>query len=396
MVKLMKKYINTSIEIIICILMVANLTGCNGSRELNKISIVMGIGIDKGQDPNTVKTTVQIAKVSDIKNSSQGSGNKLESAGYLNLTETRESISEAVKALNRKLDRQLIFSHNQVIVFGDDAAKDGIRRYIDFFLRHRETRLLVWMLVAKGPADRILDLKPPIEKTAAMSIGHLIRNQEDVSQIPTVDLKDFSAKLMSKTTSPVAPIIEVSKDDKNKIAYLSETAVFKKDKMVGTLNIMETRGLLWSTNGIRNGVVVIGKPSDKESVNVKTTHVKSKMTPKIKDGKPIIKIEIKQEGDLQEQTSSEDYANPKAFAMLENEEENIIKKEVISAVKKAKYLNADVFGFGELMYQYYPKEWNSMEKDWNKIFKNINVNVNVTAKIRRTGRITKPIMSKEQ
>lgn len=392
----MKKYINASIEIIICILMVVNLTGCNGSRELNKISIVMGIGIDKGEDPNTVKTTVQIAKVSDIKNSPQSSGNKLDNGGYLNLTTTRESISEAVKAFNRKLNRQLLFSHNQVIIFGDDAAKNGIERYIDFFLRHRETRLLVWMLVAKGPADRILDLKPTIEKTAAMSIGELVRNQDNVSQVPTIDLKDFVSKLMSKTTSPVAPIIEVSKDDKNKIAYLSETAVFKKDKMVGILNIMETRGLLWGTNGIKNGVVAISKPNDKESVNVKTTHAKSKMTPEIKDGKTTIKIEIKQEGDLQEQTSSEDYANPKAFAMLENEEENIIKKEVIAAVEKAKYLNADVFGFGDNIYQHYPKEWVKMQNSWNEIFKNINVDVQVEAKIRRTGRITKPIMSKEQ
>lgn len=392
----MKKHINTSIEIIICILMVVNLTGCNGSRELNKVSIVMGIGLDKGEDPDTVKTTVQIAKVSDIKSSTQSGGNNLQGTAYLNLTETRESISEAVKALNRKLNRQLIFSHNQVIIFGDDAAKSGIKRYIDFFLRYRETRLLVWMLVSKGPADKILDLKPPIEQTAAMSIGELIRNQEDVSQIPTVDLKDFASKLMSKTTAPVAPIIEVSKDDKNKIAYLSETAVFKKDKMVGTLNIMETRGLLWGTNGIRNGVVVISKPNNEENVNVKTTRAKSKIIPQIKDGKPSIKIEIKQEGDLQEQTSSVDYANPKAFTMLQNNEEDIIKKEVISAVEKAKYLNADIFGFGDSIYQHYPKEWGKIQNSWNEIFKNINVDVQVEAKIRRTGRITKPIMSKEQ
>lgn len=392
----MKKYINTSIEIIMCILMVFNLTGCNGSRELNKISIVMGIGLDKGEDPNTVKTTVQVAKVSEIKGSSQSSGNKVDSTGYLNLTETRESISVAVRAFNRKLNRQLFFSHNQVIIFGDDIARDGIERYIDFFLRYRETRLLVWMLVAKGPADRILDLKPPIEKTGAMSIGELVRNQYESSQIPTVDLKDFASKLMSKTTAPVAPIIEVSKDDRNKIAYLSETAVFKKDKMVGTLNRMETRGLLWGINKIRNGIVAISKPNYKENVNVKTTHAKSKMTTKIKDGKPIIKIEIKQEGDLQEQTSTEDFTNPKAFTMLENEEEDIIKKEVIAAVKKAKYLNADVFGFGDNIYQHYPKEWNKMQNNWDEIFKNINVDVQVEAKIRRTGRITKPVMSKEQ
>lgn len=392
----MKKYINTSIEIIICILMILNLTGCNGARELNKIAIVMGVGIDKSNEPNTVQTTVQIAKVSEIKGSSKTGDNKAGSTGYLNLKESKRSISEAVKAFNRKLNRELFFSHNQVLIFGDDAARDGIERYIDFFLRHRETRLLVWMVVSKGPADKILSLKPPIETTPARSIGDLIRNEEDISQIPAVDLKDFASKLMSKTTAPVAPMIEVSKDDENKIAYLSETAVFKKDKMVGTLDKKETRGLLWCINKVKDGVVVINELSDRENVNIITSNVKSKMIPELKDDKPIIKIEIKQEGDLQEQTSSKDLTNPKAFAMLEKAEEDVIRKEVISALTKAQDLDADIFGFGDLMYQHYPKEWSKMEKDWDKTFKNINVDVNVTAKIRRTGRITKPIMSKEQ
>lgn len=393
----MKKYINIGLKIIICILLASNLASCQSAHELNKLGIVMGVGIDKGIKTEPVELTLQLVNVSGGKTPSQRSngGGGASNTSYLNLKEKGKSISEAAKAFSRKLNRRLFFSHNQVIILGKSVAEEGIEKYMDFFLRYRETRLLTWVLVSKGPTHEIFNINPELESSAGMNIGELVRNEREVSQIPTVDLKDFASKLISKTTAPVAPMIEVSKDENKKIAYLSETAVFKKDKMVGTLGKKETRGLLWGTNKVKDGVIVLGTEDDNK-VNIITTRATSKITPEVKDNEPSIKIEIKQEGDLQEQTSSEDLANPKAFAKLEKAEGEAIKEEVIAALQKARELNADIFGFGDIIYQYYPKQWTKMEKDWDQIFKNMNVDVSVDAKLRRTGRITKPIMSKEE
>ncbi|WPC44370.1 Ger(x)C family spore germination protein [Clostridium sp. JS66] len=392
----MKKYINIGLKIIICILIALNLTSCWSAHEINKLAIVMGIGIDKGREQGyPVEMTVQLANVSGIKSSSKNKDGETSNAGYLNLKEKGKSISDAAKAFNRKLNRKLFFSHNQIIILGKDAAEGGIEKYVDFFLRYRETRLLTWVLVSKQPASEVLNIKPELETTPGRNIGELIKNEKDISQIPSVDLRDFASKLMSKTTSPIAPIIEVSRDNDKKIAYLSETAVFKKDKMIGTLNKQETRGLLWGINKMKDGVIVLNTSSD-DKINIVTTHSKSRITPKIKDNKPSIKIEIKQEGDLQEQTFSEDLANPKAFEIIQKSEEEAIKKEIMLAVKKSQELNSDIFGFGDIIYQHYPKHWAKMEKEWDEVFRNMSVDVSVNAKLRRTGRITKPIMSKEE
>lgn len=376
--------------------MALSLTSCRSARELNQIAIVMGIGVDKGKMPNEVETTVQVAKVSSSRGSAKNSSNKGGEIGYLNLKESGQSISEAVKSINRRLNRQLLFSHNQVVVFGEGAASDGIEKYIDFFLRHRETRLLVWILVSKQPPSEILEMEPIIEGTSATNIGELVKNEEEVSQVPAVNLKDFANRLVSKTTAPIAPIIEQSSKDGKKLAYLSETAVFKKDKMIGTLNKKETRGLLWCINKVQNGIVVVNTENGKENVNISVTHAVSKITPKMEGDEPHIKIDIKEEGDLQEQTSSEDMSNPKAFGKLEIEESDVIKREVLAALKKSRELNADIFGFGDIIYKHYPKKWNKLEGEWDKVFKNIHVDINVDARLRRTGRITKPIMSKEK
>lgn len=385
----MKKYISMWMKISICIFIALNLTSCKSSSELNKLAIVMGVGIDKEKD--TTELTIQMAK---IMQSSVAKGNNGGNTNYLNLKERGRSISECIKEFNRKLNRRLFFSHNQVIILGENAAMAGVEKYMDFFLRYRETRLLVWVLVSKGSAGEILNLKPDFENAPGRNIGELIRSQQYISQIPAVNLKDFASRMMSKTTSAIAPIIEVSKENDKETAYLKETAVFKRDKMIGTLNKQETRGLLWAINEVKGGVITISTADGKNKVNIETTYASGKIIPQIKGNEASIKIQIKQEGDLQDETSSEDLANPKAFEALQKCEEESIREEVMSALKKARNLNADIFGFGDIIYKHYPKKWNNMEKDWNKIFQNIHVDVNVNATLKRTGRITKPIMAK--
>ncbi|PJI07009.1 MULTISPECIES: Ger(x)C family spore germination protein [Clostridium] len=392
----MKKYIKKWAKIIICIFMIVCLVSCSDATELNKIAIVMGVGIDKVKGMYPVQMTLQIANVSGIKNPSMGSGDGgTGNAGYIYIKEKGESISRISKLFARKLNRKLFYSHNQVIILSKDIAEDGIEKYIDFFLRYRQTRLLVWILVSKGHADEILNVKPELETNPGKNIGDLVRNEQDISQIPAVDLKEFVLRLMSKTTAPVAPMIEIRNDKGKKMAYLSDTAVFKKDKMVGTLNKKETRGLLWSINKVKDGVIVLNK-ADGNNVNIEITRSKGKIIPKMNGDKPSIEIKIKEEGDLEEQTFSEDLANPKELKKLEETENKYIKTEIMMALKKSRELNADIFGFGDIIYEHYPKQWSRMEKDWNKVYKNIDVNVSVDAKIRKTGRITKPILSKEK
>lgn len=392
----MKKYIKKLEKIIICIFMIVSLVSCTDATELNKIAIVMGVGIDKVKGINPVEMTLQLANVSGVKDPSKGGGDGgASNISYVNVKEKGESISRISKLFARKLNRKLFYSHNQVIILSRDIAKDGIAKYIDFFLRYRETRLLVWILVSKGSANEILNIKPEFETNPGKNIGDLVRNEQDISQIPAVALKDFATRLMSKTTAPVAPVIEIKNDNGKKMVYLSDTAVFKRDKMVGILNKKETRGLLWCINKVKDGVIVLSK-SDGNNVNIEITSSKGKIIPKMNGNKPSIEIKIKQEGDIEEQTFSEDLANPKEFKKLEKAENETIKKEAMMALKKSRELDADIFGFGDIIYEHYPKQWSKIEKDWDKIYKNIDVNISVDTKIRKTGRITKPIFSKEK
>lgn len=68
----------------------------------------------------------------------------------------------------------------------------------------------------------------------------------------------------------------------------------------------------------------------------------------------------------------------------------------MSALKKAKELNSDIFGFGEAVHENYPNEWKHIENNWDEIFKKLDVEVMVDSNLQRTGRITKPLTSKQE
>ncbi|MBU3153310.1 Ger(x)C family spore germination protein [Clostridium estertheticum] len=389
----MKKTVYLFLKIMIVSFMALNLTGCWDNIELDKIAIVMGVGIDKTPQIAEVDMTVQVANTKAVRSSSTDISPK-NTSDYFNLESTGDTIFSIVRGFSKRSNRKLFFAQNQVIILGRGIAEEGLEKYIDYFYRDHETRNLVWILICDRTANEILDIKSDFESIPSIGINALVKQQQYNSEAPMVDLQKFAYRLMSKTISPIAPLIKVSVEGNKKIAYVSGTAVFKKDKMIGEMNKVETRGVLWAIGEVKKGIIVTTDPGSNNKVSLEITRASSKIIPKIKNGKINIQIMIKEEGNLVEQSDSNDLANPKVIEVLEKNKDSIIKKEVMLAFKKAKSLDADVFGFGEAIHQKYPKEWKNMKNNWDETFKNINLDVVVDAKLRRIGRITKPISSK--
>ena len=388
----MKKTVHLVLEIVMYSFIVLNLTGCWDNVELNKIAIIMGIGIDKSPGIGNVDMTIQVANTAGIKSSSTDIIGSKNTTAYFNLESKGDTVYDVIKSFSKKASRKLFFAQNQVIIIGKGIAEEGLGKYIDFFFRNRETRRLVWILISDKTASEILNVQSDFENIPSISINELIKQQQFNSEAPMIDLHEFSSRLMSKTTSPIAPIIKVTIEGDKKIAYVSGTAVFKKDKMVGELNKSETRGMLWTLGEVKKGIIVTNAPGTYNKISLETTSSSSKLIPEIKNGKITMKIIIKEDGNLGDQSDSSDLTNLKTLEALEKEKAYVIKSEVMLALKKAQHLDADIFGFGEAIYQKYPERWKYMENNWDETFKDINVDIQVEARLKRPGKITKPII----
>jgi len=377
----------------ICIFLILSTTGCWNRRELDTLAILMGVGLDKPKEPGKVQLTAQIVKAGELKAPKKEGGGVSEKA-YLNIKSTGDTVFDALRGFTHESSRKAYLPHNQVIIFGRDIAEEGVQKYIDFFVRDHEPRLNVWVLVAKGSASEVLDVKSELEKIPAKNIANLVEAQAASSQSSVAILEQFLTRLMSKTTAPIAPIIEVSDEGEKKTVLISGTAVFKKDKLAGQLDKTETRGLLWVIGEVKSGIIVVDCPGGDGKASLEIIRAGSKITPEIKDNRIHIKVKIKEEGNLGDQSYPENLALPPAIASLKKEKAVIMQSEIMAALKKARELDTDIFGFGEAIHQKFPNLWKDLESRWDEVFPYIEVEVITETKLRLTGKINRPAVPK--
>lgn len=377
-------------KIMLCVFLLINLTGCWGGRELNELKITIGLGVDKSKTAGNVMLTAQIVKPGEAgKTSSDGKGGGGSNA-FWNISNDGKSIFDAVRNMTKKTGYRIYVSHTQIIVFGNEIALEGLEKYYDFFMRANEIRPKTLILISQGTASDILNVKSETEKLNSMHIANLVKGYGMTSQFKKINLDEFANALMSDTTAPIAPLIGISRETGEEELLISGMAVFINAKMIGTLDPVESRGLLWVSGDVKSGVIEVPVPGDKGKAVLEIMDEKTKLVPKIEHGKISFDVEIQENSSIAEQTCRKNLTQLNMSQELEKEQADIIRKEVMRAFKKSQELNADIFGFGEQLHKKYPAEWKELKVKWDKIYPSIQLTVKAETKIRGTDDITKP------
>jgi spore germination protein KC len=180
------------------------------------------------------------------------------------------------------------------------------------------------------------------------------------------------------------PEVHLVKDQGGKEGYkVSRAAIIKKNKFISYLTRKETRGALWVLGKVKSGIIVTKclNKSKKDWISFEIYKSGVKVKSDKKSGKYVMTVDIKEQGNIAEASCIKDEISSKEIKQLEKLKVKAIKKEVKSTLKKSQKLNTDIFGFGEVIHRTYPKEWKKTEKNWDKIFPTLKVNVKVESKI---------------
>ncbi len=381
--------------ILILSLFPALLSGCYDRRELDTLGIVLGVALDTEGEDQT-KMTVQMVKVSaqgGSKKSSKESGGGGEEA-YINASGTGKNINVIVREMQNKMSRRVYMAHSEVIIFGEELAKKGVRDSLDFFARAPEARMTLNIFVAKGKGEDILKVKPDFEKTPSAELSSILTSERLTADAPIITEYEFVGRMISKTTAAVAPLVILGEGDENKRFKVEGCAVFKESQMVGELGNKETNGLLLVRGEITTAIMRVEALGTTASMEIRTA--KSKIKPEIKkDGSVKITIEIDEVVGLGDQTGTVNLAEFDNSKDLFEATKHETEKLIWSAVDKSRELNADVFGFGESVGRKYPKEWKELEKKWGEIYKDVEVELAVNVRGDGSGRINAPLIPKK-
>jgi spore germination protein KC len=389
----MKHTLKAVVCALLAIAIPVSVSGCFDRRELDTLGIVMGVAIDKAEKDGDVKVTIQMSNPagSEDKSGKSGSGgSEGESNPYINISGEGRNINYIVRELQHQMSRRIYVAHSQVLVISEDLAREGVRDRLDFFARAPEARMTVYMFVAKGSAANTLDQKPEFEELPSTELAKLLKDQMITSQVPLVTELDFVSRLISKTTGAVAPMAEIIEKDGRQLIEVSGCAVFKGDKMVGSFDKKQTRGYLFVENEVKTGVLLVAVHDATATVEIRKT--KTKVKPVLyTDGTVAFDIDITATVGLGDQAGLFNLSDPDNVAQMLSAAGQAIHDEVQSAVDKSKELGSDVFGFGDYLNRKYPRQWMEMKDNWDALYKDVRVNINVNAKADGSGRIVKPL-----
>lgn len=376
---------------LVIILLVVSLTaGCWNRVELERRAIVLGLGIDKLGDK--IQVTAQIVKPAAVKGPGEPGG---EEKPFWVTTGSGRTLLAAIKNMATGIGRELLFSHMRVIVVGEDLARAGIGPVLDFFDRVAEGRRRTWLLISKGKAKDIMETTMELQQVSAVALTDMLKVRTDHSLAPGVDIGQFQRSRATPGRAPLIGRVETGpsqeKGRPNRL-HLRDSGVFQDDKLVGWLDSKETRGLLWVTDRVKGGVIEIPCPeNDAQTLALEITRSDSKI--KVDESGsdwPKLTVIVHEEGNLSESQDCGNLTDPGFLKTLEQHQTETIKAEIGAALAKARELNADFLGLGEAIYRRLPGEWSRMEPDWEQIFPTLDVEVEVIAKIRRTGKTHDP------
>lgn len=369
------------------------LSGCGNYAELNSLSIVTGIAIDKDEENYEISFLI----ANSPKSQTSSKEGEAKTTVY---TGKGKTIPEAAEEIAQISPKQLYFGHINVVIISEDIAKEGVFKVSDWLLRNPQTRKKFYLLQAKDTkAKNIIKLTSPLESFPSQSIATLIKSNKNSKSIATaVTYSNFIETALEKGIDPVLPSITIEGDIKKGSseknlettepeAYLKlgPLAIYKKDKLKGFTTNKESEII----NILKNDAKEINYTLKNISIDARDIKVKTKAS----ENK--VKITIEGKGNIYEIKENINLENPKEIKKIEEKWNESIKKDITKVIQKMQEKETDVFGYGSQIYKNNPKKWQEIEKTWNKKnFKKLKIEINSNLKISATGSLTKTIGGK--
>ena len=384
------------IKLTFSLLFLLVLSGCWDRIELNELSIVSGIAIEKGEE-HKYKLTVEVINATELSKDAKG-GNTPALVYY----QEGNSISELSDKMNIGLSRVLIYSHTRVIVIDEEVAREGMAEFLDFLERTGEFRNDFNILIAKDvKASEILKITYAVQRVPSLKLHAQIEAfEKDWGGDPDVKLTDFISAIVNKGRQPVAEAVTIrgninkgqSIDNNKKVdpdarVEIVGLAVFSFDKLVGYLTVEDIRNYLW-TKKLKTTTLTIPCSADNSGkyIDVKIVSAHSKKNVEWINDSPVIKVNISGDARLQGTQCIEDLEKLATYNQIEESTNQFIEEEIKRTIKKVqeKY-GVDIFGFGEELKRKNYKKYKELENNWDEQFERAEVEVSANIYIRRSG-----------
>ncbi|WP_127530367.1 Ger(x)C family spore germination protein [Paenibacillus kobensis] len=380
-------------------LLLISLTGCWNRRELNEISTVLAMGIDRADGQYEVSVQV----VDPIQMSQKSNTQRSATIVY---SEKAPTLFEALRKSTTSAPRRMYLSHMTFLLFDETVAREGIKQTLDFLLRDHEVRPDFNMAVAREySAKQMLSLVTPMEVLPAMDLMKSLRvSAKAWAPTSAVNVVSMMQMLTKDGLEPILTGLTIAGDAKKGITSKNVAqpatfanfkyqgiGVFRDDRLLGWLNESDSKSYAYITNHVTSTVANVTCMDSDDKFVVEVLGAKTKMQPSIRSGKPYMTMKIDVRANVGEMHCMMDLSKPKDMYKLQTEAAKRLNQVIMSGIRHVQQrYGVDIYGFGEAFHRKYPKDWHRWKADWNQRFEDMPVEIQIHYQLGKFGKIISP------
>jgi spore germination protein KC len=350
------------------------LTGCWDRLEIEDRAAILGLAIDpiEGEQPQGItgpnaksdspgyRLTAQIGIPGRIPlGPGESSGGGATQRPVWIVSTTGKTIDDAMNKLQQQLADKIFLGQLRVITVNQKIARTiGMNDIQDFFRRNAEVRRLCWILISYREASRAMEAAPKLERVPTLYLVSTLEHAVELGKMPNVFLGNYWSTLADKGADPVLPLVKVIGPQKDQIE-IEGLAVFQKDRMVGSLDPIETMEYMELRNEHKGGyAAAYPMPGDsRHSVMVRSITRRTKIRCRMINGQPSFEGYTVVQSQIEEVTGQGSIASNDVLSQIADEASKELTDGQMKVFKKIQALHADPFGFGEIVRGRFPQYW---------------------------------------
>ncbi|WP_340082307.1 Ger(x)C family spore germination protein [Terribacillus sp. FSL K6-0262] len=355
------------------------LSGCWDTREFKEVKLGITAAYDLSDDGVYTNTIL----IPNVQNSSQGPGE--ESTQFL--TATGSTSSEARTNIDRRLSSTYSPAQLDVLLLGENLARQDIYPYVDPYYRDARMHLDVVPVVVKGNAQQALKVVPESEIRPSEYIEGIVESEVETTNAVETSLQAIGSELFEEGEDFTLPLLKVG--DGGKTVSYEGMALFHESSYSGKDIPFDHTTLFLLMKRIKGKIARITLKifdGEKQAIDDYTTINIEDYSSEIKskpDKQHKVRTDITLDLTVMIQEYPQDHLSlDKLPEVKENLEQALTDqaKETISIIQEA---NSDVFGIGRSIYGHHPDYWSKL--DWDRDFKNIKIVPHINVNVRSRG-----------
>ncbi len=363
--------------------------GCWDNKDIEELFIVEGVGVDLStENENELIVSVQIGSTQKKEYSSSGG---MTGTTPIISKVIDSSLANAFNKINLNSSRLLFLHHNKVYIFGQSLAEKGLSKHIDTLLRNPQARLEIPIVIVEGKAEDVIKAQLSKEKLSSEFLAKLAQEMAKISSESRSRIIDVAKRLVDKTYAPVVPLIKLENSEEEGKQEIKQIgmAIFKNDVMVGSFSIDDLLGYYFAYGNVTNISTTVKDENGEATFYITKTKPKKKILVEEENVKVNLMVEI--ELKTTEIKGFVDMEANQLYPHLEQLLIGSIKEKINNVFDITKIHKTDIFGFGSSIAKKEPKKWKKISDKWDEIYPEIELEIEVKAKISTTGEISKSI-----